>query len=37
MLLIDGRSAQVVRIAERHRQLALIVDHMGVTADSGRN
>ena len=33
MLLIDGRSAQVVRIAERHPQLTLIVDHMGVTAD----
>jgi predicted TIM-barrel fold metal-dependent hydrolase len=30
MLLIDGRSAQVVRIAERHPQLTLIVDHMGV-------
>ena len=33
MLLIDGRSAQIIRIAERHPQLTLIVDHMGVTAD----
>jgi predicted TIM-barrel fold metal-dependent hydrolase len=33
MFLINGRSAQVVRIAERHPQLTLIVDHMGVTAD----
>ena len=33
MLLINGRSAQVVRIAERHPQLTLIVDHMGVTSD----
>jgi hypothetical protein len=29
MFLIHGRSAQVVRIAERHPQLTLIVDHMG--------
>jgi hypothetical protein len=33
MLLINGRSAQVVRSAERHPKLTLIVDHMGVTAD----
>jgi predicted TIM-barrel fold metal-dependent hydrolase len=33
MFLINGRSAQVVRIAERHPQLTLIVDHMGVTSD----
>ena len=33
MFLINGRSAQVVRIAERHPQLTLIIDHMGVTAD----
>ena len=33
MFLINGRSAQVVRIAERHPELTLIVDHMGVTAD----
>ena len=33
MFLIDSRSAQVVRIAERHPQLTLIVDHMGVTSD----
>jgi len=33
MFLINGRSAQVVRIAQRHPQLTLIVDHVGVTAD----
>ena len=33
MFLTNGRTAEFVRIAERHPQLALIVDHMGVRAD----
>jgi len=33
MFLTAGRSGEFVRIAERHPQLALIVDHMGVSAD----
>jgi predicted TIM-barrel fold metal-dependent hydrolase len=33
MFLTNGRTAEFVRIAERHPQLVLIVDHMGVRAD----
>jgi predicted TIM-barrel fold metal-dependent hydrolase len=33
MFLTNGRSAEFVRIAERHPQLTLIVDHMGVRRD----
>lgn len=33
MFLTTGRSAEFARIAERHPQLMLIVDHMGVRAD----
>ena len=36
MLLINGRSAEVERIADRHPQLTLIIDHMGVTADAAK-
>ena len=33
MFLTDGRSAELARVAERHPQLTLIVDHMGVRLD----
>jgi predicted TIM-barrel fold metal-dependent hydrolase len=33
MFLTAGRSGEFARIAERHPQLALIADHMGVAAD----
>ena len=34
MFLTHGRTAEFGRIAERHPQLTLIVDHMGVRATS---
>lgn len=34
MFLTNNRTAEFVRIAERHPQLTLIVDHMGVRADA---
>jgi predicted TIM-barrel fold metal-dependent hydrolase len=33
MFLTPGRSAELARVAERHPQLTLIVDHMGVVGD----
>ena len=33
MFLTAGRTAEFARIAERHPQLVLIVDHMGVVGD----
>ncbi|HEY6239894.1 MAG TPA: amidohydrolase family protein, partial [Burkholderiales bacterium] len=33
MFLTEGRSAEIARVAERHPQLTLIADHMGVRAD----
>ena len=33
MFLTAGRSAELARVAERHPQLTLIADHMGVAAD----
>jgi predicted TIM-barrel fold metal-dependent hydrolase len=33
MFLSSGRAGEFARIAERHPQLTLIVDHMGVSAD----
>jgi predicted TIM-barrel fold metal-dependent hydrolase len=37
MFLASGQSPQFARIAERHPQLILIIDHMGLTADVAKN
>jgi predicted TIM-barrel fold metal-dependent hydrolase len=37
MFLAGGQAPQFARIAERHPQLILIIDHMGLTADVAKN
>jgi predicted TIM-barrel fold metal-dependent hydrolase len=37
MFLASGQAPQFARIAERHPQLILIIDHMGLTADVAKN
>src|SRR3979411_129718 len=37
MFLTNGKLPEFVRIAERHPQLPLIVDHMGLTVDIAKN
>ena len=37
MFLASGQAPQFARIAERHPQLILIIDHMGLTADAAKN
>jgi predicted TIM-barrel fold metal-dependent hydrolase len=37
MFLASGKAREFARIAERHPQLALIIDHMGLTADISKN
>ena len=37
MFLASGQLPQFARIAERHPQLILIIDHMGLTADAAKN
>jgi predicted TIM-barrel fold metal-dependent hydrolase len=37
MFLASGKLPEFARIAERHPQLALIIDHMGLTVDIAKN